>query len=391
MGQTDTGRFPPIRLKGVKQNNLKNLSLEIPQRQITVITGLSGSGKSTLAFETLYAEGQRRYVESLSTYTRQFLEKMPKPELESIENIPPAIALEQRNTVLNSRSTVGTQSEMVDYLRLWFSKIGTLECQKCHATVREINSERIRSHLLSLGFGKKFALLSPLAFSSESKSKSSSFMQSYFSILSDQGFRRVYWAKQKLWANLDEAPPAGLTQESLLQGELYLLMDRFNFESIPRLETLDSDTRTRFVDSLELALRYGSERVTFLDLQALSLKTIQTGFACIECGERYPEPTPNLFSFNSPLGACAECNGFGFTLEIDEKKVIPSSRLTLAEGAIDPLSKPSAESEQRAFFRAAQKQGIRLSSTFSELSAPQKKMGVERSRKLLSGARRVQI
>jgi excinuclease UvrABC ATPase subunit len=170
----------PIRLRGVKQNNLRNLDLEIPRKRLTVITGLSGSGKSTLAFETLYAEGQRRYIESLSTYTRQFLEKMPKPELDSIENIPPAVALEQRNTVLNSRSTVGTQTELLDFLRLFFTKAGTLVCRECSAQVVDITPVQLSKEILRRGVGKKFALCSPLEFSSDSRSKSGSFMESYF-------------------------------------------------------------------------------------------------------------------------------------------------------------------------------------------------------------------
>jgi excinuclease ABC subunit A len=179
----------PITLKGVKQNNLKNLDIEIPRKQLTVITGLSGSGKSTLAFETLYAEGQRRYVESLSTYTRQFLEKMPKPEIDSIENIPPAIALEQRNSVMNSRSTVGTQTEMLDFLRLFFSKLGSLRCDECGTTVVEITPEHLGRHILNQGIRKKFALLSPIEFSSDSKPRSTTFLQSYLALLAEQGFR----------------------------------------------------------------------------------------------------------------------------------------------------------------------------------------------------------
>src|SRR5471030_488196 len=149
----------PIQLTRVRQNNLKNVSVEFPARKISVVTGLSGSGKSSLVFDTLYAEGQRRYVESLSTYTRQFLEKMPKPELDSIENIPPAIALEQRNTVQNYRSTVATQTEMLDYLRLFFSKLGTLICKHCGALVIDVTPDQLRRVILERGLGKKFALL----------------------------------------------------------------------------------------------------------------------------------------------------------------------------------------------------------------------------------------
>ncbi|MBC7396512.1 MAG: excinuclease ABC subunit A, partial [Bdellovibrionales bacterium] len=236
----------PIILRGVKQNNLKNIDIEIPQKKLTVVTGLSGSGKSTLAFETLYAEGQRRYVESLSTYTRQFLEKMPKPDLDSIENIPPAIALEQRNTIMNSRSTVATQTEMLDFLRLFFSKMGTLICKKCKAVVIDVTPDQLRRVLLEKGLGKKFALLSPLAFSNDSKSKSKTLVQSYLSILADQGFRRVFWIKTQEWFELSEPVPKTLTLDALLNGELFLLMDRFNFTSMLDLPSVDKDTITRY-------------------------------------------------------------------------------------------------------------------------------------------------
>ena len=363
----------PIILKGVKQNNLKNIDVEIPQKKLTVITGLSGSGKSTLAFETLYAEGQRRYVESLSTYTRQFLEKMPKPELESIENIPPAIALEQRNTVMNSRSTVATQTEMLDYLRLFFSKLGTLICKHCESLVIDITPDQLRKIILEKGLKSKFALLAPLAFSSENDTKSKSFLESYFSILSDQGFRRIFWAKNKIWVELSEPLPLGLTAQALYSGELSLLMDRFNFSSIKKLNDIDSDTLTRYSDSLEQTLKYGHEKIVYLNLDTLEHKLFQTGFACLECGTSYPKPTPNLFTFNSPIGACISCNGFGYTLNLDEKKIVPNPNLSLDEGCIDPLHKPSTRGEFKALIKDCQKKGIRPSLTFSELNPAQKK------------------
>lgn len=361
----------PITLRGVRQNNLKNLNLEIPQKKLTVITGLSGSGKSTLAFETLYAEGQRRYVESLSTYTRQFLEKMPKPEIDSIENIPPAIALEQRNTVMNSRSTVGTQTEMLDFLRLLFSKLGSLKCS-CGATVVDINPDALRRHLLEIGLGRKFALLAPLEFSSESPSKSSTFLQSYFTLLHEQGFRKAYWTRSRDWIPLDEPIPGNLKLAALKEGELFLLMDRFNFSGNTTASSIDRDTLTRFSDSLEQTLRYGHQKICVLDLDTLAFRRFQTGFACLECGLRYTAPSPNLFSFNSPLGACPTCNGFGFTLEIDEKKAVPEPHRTLGSGCIDPLSKPSSQEEFRKFLKDAQKQGIRPTLTYEELTPRQK-------------------
>jgi excinuclease ABC subunit A len=369
---------PPIKLLGVRQNNLKNIDIEIPQKKLTVLTGLSGSGKSTLAFETLYAEGQRRYVESLSTYTRQFLDKMPKPELDHIENIPPAIALEQRNTVLNSRSTVATQTEMLDFLRLFISKLGTMECEKCQAPVIEVSSETLRKKILEIGIGKKFALLAPLAFRSETKSKSTTILESYFAILQDQGFRRIYWNKPREWIELEDVKtnglPKGLKLESLHQGELFLLMDRFNFSSQKNVSDLDADTQSRFADSFEQTIRYGHEKLTLLNLETLTSQDFQTGFVCLECNTSYPLPTPQLFSFNSPIGACGTCNGFGHTLELDEGKIVPHPKRALNAGAIDPLDKPSSKDEYREFLRFCQKNGISPTQSYADLNAHQKKL-----------------
>jgi excinuclease ABC subunit A len=370
--------YPPIKLLGIRQNNLKNINIEIPQKKLTVVTGLSGSGKSTLAFETLYAEGQRRYVESLSTYTRQFLDKMPKPDLDHIENIPPAIALEQRNTVMNSRSTVATQTEMLDFLRLFFTKIGTMLCENCRSDVKEISGESLKKIITQIGLKKKFALLAPLAFRSESKSKSTTILESYLSILQEQGFRKVFWSKNKEWIDLESIPetglPKGLKLESLHQGELFLLMDRFNFSSFEKLSDLDQDTLSRFADSFEQTLRYGHEKVTFLDLENMKMRDFQTGFVCIECNANYPVPSPQLFSFNSPIGACSHCNGFGYTLELDESKIIPHPKRSLNSGAIDPLDKPSAKDEYRNFIRFCQKNGISPTQAYADLSSNHKKL-----------------
>ena len=370
--------YPPIILKGVRQNNLKNIDVEIPQKELTVLTGLSGSGKSTLAFETLYAEGQRRYVESLSTYTRQFLEKMPKPLLDHIENIPPAIALEQRNTVMNSRSTVATQTEMLDFLKIFISKLGTMECEHCHSPVLEVSGELLKNKILEHGLGKKFALLAPLAFRSETKTKASTILESYFAILQEQGFRRIFWTKSKEWIVLEEIKEKGLpkklTLESLHNAELLLLMDRFNFSGFKKMSDLDSDTISRFSDSFEQTLRYGQEKITFLDLDANTTKDFQTGFVCLECNASYPLPTPQLFSYNSPLGACSKCNGFGYTLDLDEKKVIPHPKKALNAGVIDPLNKPSSKDEYKTFLKVCQKNGISPTQSFADLNASQKKL-----------------
>ncbi len=370
----------PIRLTGVRQNNLKNIDVEIPQRQLTVITGLSGSGKSTLAFDTLYAEGQRRYVESLSTYTRQFLAKMPKPDLDQIENIPPAIALEQRNTVQNTRSTVATQTEMLDFLRLFFSKLGTLECETCAknnktTTVHEVTPEKIQHLILEWGAGKKVGLLAPLVLSADTPVQGNQFLSNYFAVLSDQGFRRVYWSKTKTWLELTDPIPAGLNVKALFNQELYLLMDRFNFSSETKQSVLkDPDLRSRFVDSLDQTLRYGHEKALVLNLDDFQSKLYQTGFCCTDCGTIYPQPTPQLFSYNSPLGACSVCRGFGHTLDLSERKIYENRKLSISDGAIDPLFKPSMRDYHKRLLQFCSKNGIRPSKRFDDLSVKEKQL-----------------
>jgi excinuclease ABC subunit A len=376
--------FAPIRLKGVRQNNLKNISIEIPQRKLTVITGLSGSGKSTLAFDTLYAEGQRRYVESLSTYTRQFLEKMPKPELDSIENIPPAIALEQRNPVQNSRSTVATQTEMLDYLRLFYSKLGQLRCPVCEDAhpenfAEDIHVERISHAILDWAVQpqvRKVGILAPLAFSAEKADKktgknmdlkSKTFLATYFTILTEQSFRKLYWTRNQTWIDLSEPPPAELTLHALMNQELFLLMDRF-----ANLENPDKDTVTRFKDSLDQTLRFGHQKVMALDLTTFETKHLQTGFGCITCNTQYPRPTPQLFSFNSPIGACSNCKGFGHTLDLDERKVFVNPKLSILDGVVDPFSKPSMKHLHKKLILFCEKNKIRPSKRLAELTAKEK-------------------
>lgn len=359
--------LPPIRLTGVRQHNLKNITVEIPRKKLTVITGLSGSGKSSLAFDTLYAEGQRRYVESLSTYTRQFLQKMPKPDIDHIENVPPAIALEQRNTVQNSRSTVATQSEIADYLRLLFSKMGTLKCQACGAAVTDLHLERIRDLSLTWAKGRSFALAAPLHISAKNKRAiTQTFMRDYFAILGEQGFRRVLWKKETPeWLDLEalkEKLPKGLDGDALIEQKIYLLMDRFPARSMD-----DPDTRTRFDDSLEQALRFGQERILLVDLTTLDSKVFETGFCCSECGTMALKPSPHLFSFNSPLGACEECKGFGFNLQIDPKKVIPDWDLSIRDGAIVPWTKPAYKDLGKAAIAFARSHEISVNTPWRSL------------------------
>ncbi|MCM2323941.1 MAG: excinuclease ABC subunit UvrA [Oligoflexia bacterium] len=391
----------PIRLVGVRQNNLKNITVELPSRKITVVTGLSGSGKSSLAFDTLYAEGQRRYVESLSTYTRQFLEKMPKPDLDSIENIPPAIALEQKNHVVNSRSTVGTQTEIVDYLRVLFAKIGRTFCVRCGGDVRKLDAQSILDWAIDWLPSRKALIVAPIGVApaaepprkkkgvkarkgskaakkpaGKAAAPQSASLESLFQVLREQGFQRLLHrnpsrtgAKPEV-IDLEEARAA-----DLLTGELYVVVDRLRLT-----ERADADTRGRLRDSIDQALAIGKGRVGFFDMDAApdsagdDWKAFESLFSCVSCGLEHRIPEPNTFSFNSPLGACARCSGFGYNLELDEALVVPDPSKTLKNGAVDPFSKPSLSDWQRDLFRFCERQGISIGKRYRELTPAQRKL-----------------
>lgn len=388
-----------IQLTGVRQNNLKNISVEFPFRKLTVVTGLSGSGKSSLAFDTLYAEGQRRYVESLSTYTRQFLEKMPKPDLDSIENIPPAIALEQKNHVVNSRSTVGTQTEIIDYLRVLFARAGRTFCLSCQGVVKKIDAQIIQDWAAAWLPKKKCALLAPLITSAvpastkkSSKSKAVSrkgatkkgpkktapqaaSLDSFLAVLREQGYRRLIYRDPKadpVSVDLEELGKPEfpkIPSDAHTRGDLFIVIDRLRTDG-----PLDAESRTRLGDSVDQALAIGRGQMAFLDLATGEWKHFDSRFSCVECGKEHRIPEPGFFSFNSPLGACGKCSGFGFTLELDESLVVPDPSKTLKNGAVDPFTKPSCSEWQDDLFRFCERQGISIGKRYRELTAPQRKL-----------------
>lgn len=374
----------PIRLTRVRQNNLKNISVEIPAKQLTVVTGLSGSGKSSLVFDTLYAEGQRRYIESLSTYTRQFLEKMPKPDLDGIENIPPAIALEQKNHVVNSRSTVGTQTEIFDYLRVLYARVGHTFCPDCQQEIKKLDAQSILDWSLKWLPGKKALIAAPLAAPPQPKIKKKSHqpvkLVSLFQILREQGYQRVLFVPHRKHKNKSPAVQLieledleAFARESELPafeaGLFYVVVDRLRLTADP-----DRDTQSRILDSIEQALSVGHGQVVFYDLDQKEWKAFDSRFACTQCGKEYRTPEPHLFSFNSPLGACSHCSGFGYTLDLDESLVVPDPTKTLKNGAIDPFSKPSAADWQKALFRFAERHGISIGKRYQELTASERKL-----------------
>ncbi|MBI2604503.1 MAG: excinuclease ABC subunit UvrA [Deltaproteobacteria bacterium] len=352
-----------MRLRGARVNNLKNINIDIPLKRFTIVTGLSGSGKSSLVFDTLYAEGQRRYVESLSTYTRQFLEKMAKPDIDSLDNISPAIALEQKNHVNNSRSTVATMSELYDYLRLLFAKIGRTSCVKCGTRVEADNPQSIARKLAAEPAGSRFYVLAPLS----EKLLAKKFWPEKRKSLVQAGFERIV-----LDAETDGEAIAELAALDGLPPKLkaaYLVIDRM---SLPGDPVKDS----RLLEAIEQALAQAGGRiaVAFVGAKDEPWRYVQfsSKFRCDACGIDYRKPEPQMFSFNSPLGACAECSGFGFNLELDEDLVVPDRRKTLRNGAVDPFTKPAYRDWHDDLMKFCEKHKIGTGKRYEDLSSAQR-------------------
>jgi len=301
-----------IIIRGARQHNLKNINLELPRNKLIVITGLSGSGKSTLAFDTLYAEGQRRYVESLSTYARQFLERMEKPDVDLIEGLSPAIAIEQKTASHNPRSTVGTVTEIYDYLRLLFARVGTPHCHICGKPITSQTIDQIVSQVLSLPQGSKIIILSPLV------SNQKGTHEKLFKWLKKEGFARVRVDGK----TFDIEDISSLKKN--IKHTIDVIVDRL---------VVKGKIKNRLADSLELALAQ-SDRLVEVDVLGKESILFSEKAACIDCGISYPEFTPASFSFNSPQGACPKCDGLGSTTEFDPDLIIPNHELSLREGAV---------------------------------------------------------
>ncbi len=310
-----------IKIVGARQNNLKNISLEIPSNAITVITGLSGSGKSSLAFDTLYAEGQRRYVESLSPYARQFLGQLQKPDVDYIEGLSPAIAIEQRRLSHNPRSIVATQTEVYDYFRLLFARLGEVRCYSCSRPLQAQSSQEIVDSILQdKNIGFKAQILAPVIRGKKGEYKA------LFDDIRRQGFVRVR-VDGKVYS-LDEVPP-------LHRYKVH------NIEIVVDRVVIDKKAKSRITESVELALKIGGGIMTVLLYTDGGEKELvfSEHLSCPYCGISYPEIEPRLFSFNSPYGACPLCNGLGIKMEIDPEKVVPDPSLSLEEGALEPWRK----------------------------------------------------
>ncbi|HKV63011.1 MAG TPA: excinuclease ABC subunit UvrA [Candidatus Acidoferrum sp.] len=370
-----------IRVRGARVHNLKNISVEIPHNAITVVTGVSGSGKSSLAFDTIYAEGQRRYVESLSAYARQFLERMEKPDVDEISGIAPAVAIRQKNSTRNPRSNVGTSTEIYDYLRLLFARCGQTFCIKCGAEVRRDSPDEIATRILSLAPGRRFYVLHQFrvaaptgASASKRASKKTAgapppeLLRQALLDLQKRGFNRLYQA-----GKIHEFSSPETLLDIDFSKPVYVLVDRL---------AVNPESRARLVDSIEICYREGQgeailEFVADGSGNAAERLTFNERFECKNDGTLYQEPEPRLFSFNNPYGACPRCQGFGNTIDFDLNLVVPDPSKSLDDGAIEPWTKP----RYRVLFQEAKKwargRGIPTSVPWRQLSAEQRRLILE--------------
>ncbi len=360
-----------IRMWGVKQNNLKNIDVDIPLGKMTVVCGPSGSGKSSLAFETLFAEGQRRFIESMSHYTRQFLNKAPKPNLEGIENIPPAISIEQKNSVKNSRSTVGTTTELIDYLRLLYEKLGQTYCPDHHLKTIKYTLANAAEEVLRVFSAKRGYLLS------EIKLEKKQDLKKLYEFLLKEGYSRVYIPTENIKKPAGaQKPPSADTEifelSDLLKkkknstAQLFLVIDRLSFSA---------DEKGRLTDSLRQAYEASIKFNRYQLVRSAQVVTSEGEWfflseesTCPQCDFVAPNLSARLFSFNSPLGACPTCKGFGNLLVLDEKKIVPNPELSLSEGALSPFTMPSAEHEKKQLEKFCKAQKISMQVPWKNLS-----------------------
>jgi excinuclease ABC subunit A len=344
-----------IIIRGARQHNLKGFDLEIPRRTLTVITGPSGSGKSSLAFDTIYAEGQRRYVESLSAYARQFLDRMEKPDVDAVEGLSPAVAIEQSNPTKTSRSTVGTATEIYDYLRLLWARVGHTHCPVCGREMRPDTVTSVADTVLRLPSGTRFYVAFPLRLSDRVTHKV------VVENLRAQGFLRVYASGSILHLDELDAASIDLTRVS----EVLVVVDRL---------ALNAEVGARLNDAIGTAFADGDGECVVILADTLEKLRFTERFECAYDGTRAPSPSPQLFSFNNPRGACERCNGFGAVLEYDQSLIICNPARSLREGAIDPWTKPRYENKRRALADFARREGIPLDKAWSDLTDKQRQL-----------------
>jgi excinuclease ABC subunit A len=378
-----------IVVRGARVHNLKNVDFEVPHNTLTVVTGVSGSGKSSLAFDTIYAEGQRRYVESLSAYARQFLERIEKPDADTIDGIAPAVAIRQKNTTRNPRSTVATATEIFDYLRLLFARVGRTYCATCGREVKKDTVDEVADAVLALPPQTRLQVLFPLQGESKEKSEKNTKTRTKKkaaageTALSDAsktrlfdlrkaGFNRLYQAGQVF----EFSTPESLLDVDFSQPVL-VLVDRL---------TISSESRSRVVDAVETAYRESGEVIFEIPAQEdgprQQLRFAQR-FECKHCNIRYEEPEPRLFSFNNPYGACPKCQGFGNTIDFDLNLVIPDPAKTLGEGAIEPWTKPKYRPLFTDLKKFAKLAGIPLDVAWADLQPEQRQAVLDGDGKFL--------
>ncbi len=352
-----------IEVRGARVHNLKNISFHLPLNQLTVVTGVSGSGKSSLAFDTIYAEGQRRYVESLSAYARQFLERMDKPDVDEIIGIAPAIAIRQKNSTRNPRSTVATQTEIYDYLRLLFARVGQTFCYECGREVKKDSPESAADEILeSLAEGARFYVLFPAEHDFETKNQKPKTKNQnpipHLMSLMQNGFTRLF--------------RDGKTIE-LQKPEDYPFQDFENtFVMVDRLKS-DKEIRQRLVDSLETCFRESGAGVIQTAETSPQTLNFSEKFICKYDGTVYEDPEPRLFSFNSPFGACPLCQGFGNTIDIDFDLVVPNENLSIEDGAVEPFTRPQYAWANKELLRFAKNSEISTKIPFADLTDAQKR------------------
>jgi excinuclease ABC subunit A len=396
-----------ITIRGARTHNLKGIDVDIPHNALTVVTGVSGSGKSSLAFDTVYAEGQRRYVESLSAYARQFLERIEKPDVDFMDGLAPAIAIKQKNQTRNPRSTVATATEIFDYLRLLYARCGTVTCLHCGATVRRDTVDEIATRVLGMAEGTRMYALFPIvprevkiealvgpAAGVESelavtlkaaakkgakavKAKAAPVVDVSEALKERLGElrRRGY---NRLWQGDPQAGGVGAGKivefsapESLLELDfarpIYVLVDRL---------AISQEIRSRLVDAIETGYRESGEivlRSVPRDGEAAETLRFSSAFECEGCHRAYREPEPRLFSFNNPFGACPRCQGFGNTIDFDPNLIIPDRSKTLAEGAVDPWTKTKYRAHHGEMLRAARSEGIPTDVPWFDLTEAQQR------------------